>query len=57
MTVRTKTGGRRELNNLETLTAKRGVNPIMIYNLNKHRYIGSDGRQHFTPYTRGKEDR
>lgn len=55
MTIKTATG-RYKLNNVEELTAKRGVTVRMVYDNAKHSYAVGD-RLKYKPYTRGRKDR
>ena len=50
MTVKTTTG-RKILNNVEELEAKRGVKVRFVYNIEDHKYI-ENGRIKYYPYTR-----
>lgn len=43
---------RRPLNNVEKLAIKRGVHVTMLYDIDKHKYRGMDGRIHYVPYHR-----
>lgn len=43
---------RRPLNNVERLAIKRGVHVTMLYDIDKHKYRGMDGRVHYIPYRR-----
>ena len=42
----------RPLNNVERLARNRGVNVRMLYDIDKHKYRGLDGRVHYVPYRR-----
>lgn len=39
-------------NNVQRLAIKRGVHVTMLYDIDKHKYRGLDGRIHYVPYRR-----
>lgn len=43
---------RTPLNNVQRLAVKRGVHVTMLYDIDKHKYRGVDGRVHYVPYCR-----
>ena len=48
---------KRPLNNVERLARNRGVNVVMLYDIDKHKYRGLDGRVHYVPYRRPRGGR
>ena len=39
-------------NKVQRLAQKRGVDVTMLYDIDKHKYRGLDGRIHYVPYRR-----